>query len=270
MKKLTIVTLTYNQLERATKPYIESLYKYTNIEDFDLILVDNNSTDGTVEYLKELQTKYNNITLIFNDKNLGYDIGNNQGLKLIDTTGDIKNKFIGLFNNDLLFTPNWLEPCLKVFENDPKIGLASPRLPRKCKFDASNYLEHYEKFLEKYYKKYGEFQLNITPYFCVALIPVEVFKKVGFLDENFSPAFYEDDDYAIRTYYQGYKVGYINTSFVYHNHATTSKHLPEKDALMERNRKYFFEKHPIAEYIWKNRRTSVFKDMAKYIKDSFY
>ena len=105
MKKLTIVTLTYNQLERATKPYIESLYKYTNIEDFDLILVDNNSTDGTVEYLKELQTKYNNVTLIFNDKNLGYDIGNNQGLKLIDTTGDTKNKFIGLFNNDLFFIP---------------------------------------------------------------------------------------------------------------------------------------------------------------------
>ena len=65
MKKLTIVTLTYNQLERATKPYIESLYKYTNIEDFDLILVDNNSTDGTVEYLKELQTKYNNRKYFF-------------------------------------------------------------------------------------------------------------------------------------------------------------------------------------------------------------
>lgn len=270
MKKLTIVTLTYNQLERATKPYIETLYKYTNIEDFDLILVDNNSTDGTVEHLKELKTKYDNITLILNDKNLGYDVGNNQGLKLIDTSGDIKNKYIGLFNNDLLFTPNWLEPCLKAFENDPRIGLLSPRLPRKCKFDATNYLDHYEKFLEKYYQKFGEFSLNLTAYFCVAIMPVEVFKKVGLLDENFSPAFYEDNDYCMRVYYERYKIGYVNTSFVYHNHATTSKHIPEKEALIERNKKYFYDKHPLAEYIYSNKRTSLFKDMVKYIKDSFY
>ena len=89
-------------------------------------------------------------------------------------------------------------------------------------------------------------------------------------DQQTQQAFFEDDDYAIRTYYQGYKVGYINTSFVYHNHATTSKHLPEKDALMARNRKYFFEKHPIAEYIWTNRRSSLPKDIIKYIEDSFY
>ncbi len=270
MKKLTIVTLTYNQLEKATKPYIETLYKYTDVSDFDLILVDNNSTDGTVEYLKELENKYDNITVIYNNENLGYDIGNNQGLKLIDTTGDIKNKYIGLFNNDLLFTPDWFSACLKVLENDSKIGLASPRLQRKCKFNASNYLKYYKKFLEKYNKKFGEFSLNLTAYFAAAIVPIEVFKKVGFLDEKFSPAFYEDNDYCMRVYYQGYKIGYINTSFVYHNHATTTRHLPEKEALIERNKNYFYNKHPLAEYIYTNKRTSLFKDMVKYIKDSFY
>ena len=53
MKKAAIITLTYNKLELATKPFLESLYKFTQEEEFDLIIVDNNSTDGTVEYLKE-------------------------------------------------------------------------------------------------------------------------------------------------------------------------------------------------------------------------
>lgn len=270
MKKLTIITLTYNHLNEATKPFIETLYQYTDINDFDLIIIDNASSDGTTEYLKKLKEKYDNITVIFNEKNLGYDIANNQGLKLINTEDNIENKYIGLFNNDILFTPNWLNPLIKVFENDPKIGLASPRLQRKCKFNSKNYLKHYQKFLEKYQKKFGEFSLNIITYFCAAIIPVKVFKKVGFLDENFSPAYFEDDDYAIRTFYQGYKVGYINTSFVYHNHGTTTKNLSEKKKLFEKNRKYFFEKHPIAQYIWENRRKSFFKDIRKYITDSIY
>ena len=52
--KTAIVTLTYNKLNEATKPYLESLYNHTNTNDFDLYLVDNGSTDGTKEYIKEL------------------------------------------------------------------------------------------------------------------------------------------------------------------------------------------------------------------------
>ena len=63
--KLSIITLTYNHL-KYTKKFIESLYKYTN--DFELIIVDNGSTDGTVEYLKKLETELG-IKLILNKDN---------------------------------------------------------------------------------------------------------------------------------------------------------------------------------------------------------
>ena len=81
MKKASIITLTYNQLERATKPYIESLYKNTDEKLFNLIIVDNGSTDGTVEYLKTLMKEKNNLHVIFNAENKGYSKGNNQGIK---------------------------------------------------------------------------------------------------------------------------------------------------------------------------------------------
>jgi O-antigen biosynthesis protein len=57
----SIVVLTYNQLNDCTIPCIESIYKYTNIDTFELIVVDNSSHDGTGEYLKSIEYTYPNI-----------------------------------------------------------------------------------------------------------------------------------------------------------------------------------------------------------------
>ena len=98
--KLSIITLTYNKLE-YTKKFVTSLYKYT--KDFELIIVDNGSSDGTVEYLKSLGVK-----LILNEENHGFSRGNNQGLELAE------GEYIGFLNNDILLYPNWFEECEKV------------------------------------------------------------------------------------------------------------------------------------------------------------
>ena len=86
--KLSIITLTYNKL-KYTKKYVESLFKYT--KDFELIIVDNGSTDGTREYLKSLD----NIKLILNDENVGFSKGNNQGLEIAE------GEYIAFLNNDI-------------------------------------------------------------------------------------------------------------------------------------------------------------------------
>ena len=90
--KLSIITLTYNKL-KYTKKYVESLFKYT--KDFELIIVDNGSTDGTREYLQSL----NNVKLIFNDENIGFSKGNNQGLTIAE------GEYIAFLNNDILLYP---------------------------------------------------------------------------------------------------------------------------------------------------------------------
>ena len=108
--KLSVITLTYNKLE-YTKKFIESLYKYT--KDFELIIVDNGSTDGTVEFLKSLK----DVKLILNNENKGFSAGNNQGIELAE------GEYIGFLNNDILLYPAWFEACEEVFKIESNIAL---------------------------------------------------------------------------------------------------------------------------------------------------
>lgn len=242
--KLSIVTLTFNQLERATRPYIESLYEHTSPTEFELILVDNGSTDGTVDYLRDLSQSRSNVRVRFNERNVGYSVGNNDGLRMI---GDDGGEFIGLFNNDILFTPNWLPAMCEAFARDRRIGLASPRINKDSRVNSSNYMRAYPKLLARHRE---QFTANITPFFCCVMMRRSVFERIGFLDEDFSPAFFEDDDYSFRSLYAGFLNGYVNTAFVLHNHCTTSGRIPGRQAMIERNRMLFYEKHYLGRVIY--------------------
>ncbi len=260
--KISLVTLTYNQLETATKPFINSLYKYTSESDFELVIVDNNSTDGTCDFLKDLQSKRKNVRVIYNSENLGYSKGNNQGLKIVDES----SPYIGLFNNDLLFTPNWLDNVVAEIEKNPRIGLASARINKNKKvMSPDNYLEKYKKYLSRFKNSFDE---NLHTSFCCVVFRREVFDKIGFLDENFTPAFYEDDDYCFRSLYAGYLNGYINTAFIYHNHCSTSGSIEGRNKLLERNRKYFYSKHYLGKYIYE--KTGRGKSWFRKIKDMIF
>ncbi len=261
MKKLAIITLTYNKFNEATKPFLNSLYKYTNPDCFDLIIVDNASSDETKEYIKDFKKTRFNIELIENTQNLGYSKGNNIALK------EVLNKdyeYIGLLNNDILFTPNWLNDTLSVFNEDSLLGMVSPRIQKGKKITKENYLKKYKSFLSKFKNK---LKYTIEPLFCCVLIKKEVIEKIGLMDENFSPAFWEDNDYCFRAMYSGYSLAISNQSFVFHNHSTTSSSIDK--SIPKRNKEYFFKKHPLGKYIWERKRTNIIKDMIKYIKESF-
>ena len=64
MNKTVIITPAFNKFEMATKPFLQSLYQYTDENSFDLIIIDNGSTDGTVEYLENFAKEHSNIRLI--------------------------------------------------------------------------------------------------------------------------------------------------------------------------------------------------------------
>ena len=259
MKKIAIVTLTYNKLKEATKPYVTSLYEFTDANLFDLIVVDNASTDGTVEFLKEFSKQKDNITLIFNDENLGYSKGNNIGIK---KALEGNYEYIALLNNDILFTPSWLENTIKGFELDKQLGMLSPRNNEHCQLTPSNYLQGYKKYIGKFK---NALKYVVTPFYSCVIIKREVIDKIGLMDEEFSPAFFEDNDYSFRAMYAGYSLGYINTAFIFHNHSMTSKSIPNE--IFNRNREYFFKKHPVGKWIWEHKRTNLLKDIMRYVRE---
>ena len=262
MLKTAIVTLTYNKLELATKPFLESLYKYTLSELFDLVIVDNGSNDGTVEYIKDFKKNRTNITLIENKKNLGYSRGNNIGIKSVM---DKDYEYIALLNNDILFTPNWLVDTIEGFKIDEQIGILSPRSSEKTGLTANNYLKKYKKFLSKLKT---ELKYVLKPFFSCVLIKKEVFKKIGLFDEAYTPAFWEDDDLSIRAMYAGYSCAYLNSVFIFHNRSTTSSFV--KNEIIKRNKEYFCKKHPLGRYFVENKRTNIINDIIKYINNGHY
>lgn len=264
MEKTCIITPTYNKLEKATKPFMETLYQYTDENLFDLIIVDNASSDGTVEYLKSVEKERANFKLVCNDENLGYSKGNNIGIKMA-LEGDYE--YIGLLNNDILFTPGWLENTLKIFELDSRLGMVAPRDAGRKKFfkkkiTAQNYLENYKKCLSKFKEP---FKYVLEPLFCCVLIKKEVIEKIGLMDENFTPAFWEDQDYLLRASYAGYSFATSNGAFIFHNHSTTSSAVSKE--IFERNRQYFYKKHPLGKWIWEHKRSNLIKDIKNYIKE---
>lgn len=229
--KLSVITLTYNKLE-YTKKFVESLYKYT--KDFELIIIDNGSTDGTVDYLKSLK----NIKVILNSENLGFSKGNNQGIKIAE------GEYIGFLNNDILLYPNWFEECEKVFTNE-NVAFVSPRHINPH-FNNTNEFKYIEYFKSKFaYNVNYEKTFDECQFSCV-ITKKDVLDHIGNFDEEFSPAFFEDNDLKYRAIEAGYDCYVSNLCCFFHFGSVTSANLNYN---FEKNKKYYFNKHRFAEYI---------------------
>ena len=117
-KKVTIIILTWNGL-LYTKKCINSLYENMTYKNCEIVIVDNGSTDETLEYLEQLD----HITLIKNNKNLGFVQGNNIAINQI-YEGDII-----LLNNDIIITQKkWIEELQKTAYSKEDYGIVGCRL----------------------------------------------------------------------------------------------------------------------------------------------
>lgn len=234
----SIVILTYNNLE-YNKLCLESIRKYAERGTYEIIVVDNHSTDGTVEWLKTQK----NLKLILNDENLGFPKGCNQGIEAAKKDNDIL-----LLNNDVVVTPNWLKNLKKCLYSSYDIGAAGSvtnscsnyqtipasytNLDEMFSFAASNNTSN-ESLWEERLRLVG---------FCM-LIKNEIVKKVGILDEIFTPGNFEDDDYSFRIREAGYRLMLCKDSFIHHfGSASFGKVSKEYSELLTNNRRKFAEK----------------------------
>ena len=239
--KLSIITLTYNKLNEATKPFLKSLYaSMQNESDFELILVDNGSTDGTVEFLKDFASRKSNVKVIYNSENLGFSKGCNQGADAA------QYDYIAFLNNDILLPSGWQDDLFEIFEKEPEAGLISPSQIKGEDFKEWMYPKVSKRMLKV--RKY-DYKPAINPCFACVMTKKALFYKIGRFDEDFSPAYLEDDDLSWRYIFEGCKNFISNKSFIYHKGSLTANTIDNIKEIFEKNKKYFFQKYSDKYYV---------------------
>lgn len=245
--KIHIIVLNWNGLEE-TSECLESLKKL-DYDNFDVILVDNNSSGDDVEILENKFGLFLN-TILCTKKNLGFSGGNNIGIKYaLENNTD----YVLLLNNDTVVEPDFLNKMIAKESLDEKIGIITPMITyysdrnkiwsaggEISKIRASGFTFGYNEYSKNHnYDKLCTFASG-----CCMLIKSEVIKDVGLLDENYF-LYLEDTDYCQRTLNAGYKILYVGSSRIYHKvFSTTTKQnamLPLYYSI--RNRLYFAKKN---------------------------
>lgn len=196
--RLSFIILTHNRLD-MTKDCINSIL--STCRDFELVIVDNASTDNTPAWIRSVVP---NAIIIQNDKNLGVPKARNQGVKASS------GRYLVVMDNDILLYNGWLDELFREIKNGADmVGIEGWQLDHNHSASYKCQATH-ERF------DYLGGALNI--------IKREVFETAGLYDEGFSPAYYEDCLFSIHAKQSGFKLTWVPTSKVYHRANSTLVH----------------------------------------------
>jgi hypothetical protein len=218
--RFSVIIVTFNGLHYLNR-FLPSVLK-TRYPNFEIIVADNGSKDGTSEWIRRTHKEVSIVPL---KKNYGYCGGNNQAAKA--ATGDI----LLFLNNDVEVEPNWLTPLSEAFLEDPLLGALQPKLLAyrdKESFEyagaAGGFLDRYGypfcrgRIFETLEKDLGQYDSAVEVLWAsgAALgVRRELFLEVGGFDEDFE--FHMDEiDLCWRLRNLGYRVKCLPESTVYH------------------------------------------------------
>ncbi len=254
-KPLAIVIVNWNSFD-LTGDTIISL-QAASFQNFDIIVVDNGSIDGSGDALKNI---FPDIILIKSFQNKGFTGGNNLGIQY---ALEHEYTYIMMLNNDVIVNPNFIQPLINILEMDCNIGAVQPLI----------YFHHDKNLIwnagSLYYPVLG---ICTTPDYnkedpqhnyvykqknidwitgCAFMIRASVLHKVGLLKESFF-IYYEDVDLSIRIKQAGFKLIYVPSSIIYHIAGMSQKTKkrgkegfvsPKVHFLNARNRIWFLKEH---------------------------
>ena len=240
--KASVIVLTHGRRD-LTRDCLESLDRLTGYPDWELVLVDNASPDGTPDLLHSFAFGRPWVKVIANSSNPGFAAGNNQVARA--TTGE----YLVFLNNDTYVTRGWLGDLLAHFQAHPDLGLLCPvtnNIGNEARIDISyGSLEEMEARARSYTsaRRGRELDLRTVPFFCAA-VPRSVWERVGGLDEGFGLGFFEDDDYAMRVRAAGLRVACAEDVFIHHHLSGSFQEMDSerRRELFERNRRYYESK----------------------------
>jgi GT2 family glycosyltransferase len=238
MKPLAIVLLNYNGIA-LLKQFLSKVLDYS--PEATVSIIDNNSTDGSVDWLTE---NYPSLQCVELDKNLGYAGGYNEGLK------QIKAKIYCLLNTDVLVTPDWLPPILNHFKTNPKTAVIQPHIldyKKPSHFEyagaAGGYLDANGipfcrgRIFSNLEEDLGQYDIQAEIFWasgaCFFIRSKQFWELKGFDTDFF--AHQEEIDLCWRMHNYGFKTMAIGSSKVYHIGGATLSASPKKVFLNHRN-----------------------------------
>lgn len=236
---ISIIILNYNA-GNLLIDCVSSIMK-SNIKDFEIILIDNCSSDNS--HL-ECKKKFDNVKLIENKENLGYCEGNNVRLRVA------QGEFIVILNPDTTVTSNWIDELVSAHNQNGE-GLYQPKIlsmsENKRLGTTGNIVNIFGFGFSRGRGELDENQYNKIEQIGYAsgtclFMSAETFKRIGFLDP-FLFAYHDDLEYGWRAYKLGIKSYYVPTSIIFHAESFSFKWKPFKFYLLERNRHYCLLTH---------------------------
>ncbi|MFY7651218.1 MAG: glycosyltransferase family 2 protein, partial [Chitinophagaceae bacterium] len=231
MKKVSIITVNYNQ-PKVTEDLLHSIDRHNTYANIEIIVVDNASVENPVP---KWQQNYPAIQFIRSEKNLGFAGGNNLGINA--ATGD----YLFLVNNDTEFTPNLIEDILKVFDEEPSIGIVCPKIRyfqqpdtiQYVGFTPMNYYTCQNKCIGQFEKDTGQYDIASGPtgfaHGAAMMISRTAIEKAGLMYENYF-LYYEEGDWCDRVKKAGFTIWVNTKALIYHKESVS---VGQKSALKE-------------------------------------
>ena len=242
MKKLGVIILNWNGLN-LLQQFLPAAVEHTQGDEVDLIVADNGSTDGSIEWV---ESKFPQLKIIRFDKNYGFAEGYNKAIEMT------RYPFTILLNSDVEVTPEWWQPLLRFMEQNPDVGAVQPKIKsynNKEYFEyagaAGGYLDALGypycrgRLFDQIEKDEGQYDGPAADV-CWAsgatlTVRTDVYLKLGGLDPLFF-AHMEEIDLCCRMLSAGYRVCAISDSEIYHlGGGSLSQGNPQKTYLNFRN-----------------------------------
>ncbi len=212
--------------------------------DYEVILVDNGSTDGSVEWIRENFPGW--VQVLANKRNEGFSGGNNRGIKAA------VGKYIVLLNNDAQADPRWVEELVKVAEENPQAGMLACKIYLQGDLKIIDNVGHLiyrdglnrgRGRLEVDRGQYEKMEEVFFPSGCAALYRREMLEEVGLFDEDFF-AYGDDTDLGFKGRLAGWKCLYVPKAVVHHRYSQSSgAYSALKAFYVERNRVWIAVKY---------------------------
>ena len=244
MPLVSIVTLNFNTTA-VTCEFLASVKTQNTYQPIEVIVVDNASAEDPT---RAFTAAYEGVTVLRNDKNLGFAGGNNTGIRAA------KGDYLFIVNNDTEFTPRLLEGLLEIFSKYPDAGIVCPKFHyffqkgtiEYAGFEAMNIFTGRNGMVGSREEDKGQYnEIRETPYAHggAMLVPRKIIEEVGGLYEPFF-LYYEELDWSEQIRRKGYKIYYQPASLIYHKESmTTGKSSPLKTFYLTRNRILFMRRN---------------------------